>query len=401
MLRINLYMLFFLFMVLSVSAQVFKMDSSRYEKKKLSFEEANLVSSYYTQDGNHSSVTGGIGSEKLTDVSNLFDVRLSSYNGNGYKKTYGVELGIDYYTSASSDKIDTRVSSASSSDVRVYPSLSYSSEKLSTGRTIGGRVAFSSEWDYKSYGGGLNYSTLSKNKNTEFGVRINGFFDSYTIVLPTEFRQNTGGGRRDKGVAGTSPRTSLDVSFTLAQILSRRFQMAFILDLAYQQGLLGTPFNRVYLEDGSLKRELLPDKRSKLPLGLRANYTLTDKVVIRSFFRYYRDSWGINSITAQAEVPVKVSDNFVIGPFYRYYQQNGANYFGPYKSLAANSIYYTSDYDLSTCSSNFGGLSGRYNIMKSYGKVALNSIDFRAGYYQRSDGLKSYVLTIGLQIKGF
>ena len=43
-------------------------DSSTYKPRKLSFEEANIVSSYYSQDGNNSAVTGGIGSEKLTDI---------------------------------------------------------------------------------------------------------------------------------------------------------------------------------------------------------------------------------------------------------------------------------------------------------------------------------------------
>ena len=40
-----------------------------YIPKPLKFEEANLVSSYYTQDGNHSPITGGIGTEKVMDLS--------------------------------------------------------------------------------------------------------------------------------------------------------------------------------------------------------------------------------------------------------------------------------------------------------------------------------------------
>ena len=52
-------------------------DSSGYRSRKLSFEEANIVSSYYSQDGNNSAVTGGIGSEKLTDIANVFDLKVS------------------------------------------------------------------------------------------------------------------------------------------------------------------------------------------------------------------------------------------------------------------------------------------------------------------------------------
>jgi len=50
-------------------------DSSNYKQRKLSFEEANLVSSYYRQDGNNSAVTCGAGTEKLTNFSNTIDLK--------------------------------------------------------------------------------------------------------------------------------------------------------------------------------------------------------------------------------------------------------------------------------------------------------------------------------------
>src|SRR6185503_1305445 len=80
-------------------------DSS-YKPRKLTFEEANLVSSYYRQDGNNAAVTGGIGSEKLTDLSNTIDLKLYRYDNKNRKHSFTGELGFDHYTSASSDKID-------------------------------------------------------------------------------------------------------------------------------------------------------------------------------------------------------------------------------------------------------------------------------------------------------
>ena len=55
--------------LLQLSAQNTPKDSSAYKNTKLKIEEINLVSSFYQQDGNNSSVTGGIGTEKLTDIS--------------------------------------------------------------------------------------------------------------------------------------------------------------------------------------------------------------------------------------------------------------------------------------------------------------------------------------------
>src|SRR5476649_2594964 len=81
-------------------------DSTGFKSRKLKLEEINLVSSYYTQDGNHSAVTGGIGSEKLTDIANVFDIKLTRYDKKMRKHTFTGEIGIDHYTSESSDQID-------------------------------------------------------------------------------------------------------------------------------------------------------------------------------------------------------------------------------------------------------------------------------------------------------
>ena len=65
--------------LLQLSAQNTPKDSTTYKSTKLKIEEINLVSSLYQQEGNNSSVTGGIGTEKLTDISNTLDVKLFKY----------------------------------------------------------------------------------------------------------------------------------------------------------------------------------------------------------------------------------------------------------------------------------------------------------------------------------
>src|SRR5665647_2769938 len=109
-------------------------DSTGFESKKLKVEEINLVSSYYRQDGNNAAVTGGIGSEKLTDIANIFDVKLTKYDKKLRKHTFDVEIGIDHYTSASSDMVDLKAnSSASHADFRYYPSVSWAVENEKKG----------------------------------------------------------------------------------------------------------------------------------------------------------------------------------------------------------------------------------------------------------------------------
>lgn len=81
--KINLIILFVLFKILSAFSQS-EEDNTGFKLKKLKFEEATLVSSYYTQNGNHSAVTGGIGTEKLNDSSNSFDLFFSHKDKKSY-----------------------------------------------------------------------------------------------------------------------------------------------------------------------------------------------------------------------------------------------------------------------------------------------------------------------------
>ena len=113
-------------------------DSTNYQSRKLHVDEVNIVSAYYHQDGNNSAVTGGIGTEKLSDIANTFDLQISKFDKWGKKNTFTFEIGVDYYTSASSDKIDPySISSASMQDTRVYPSLNWTKSNEKTGNSYG------------------------------------------------------------------------------------------------------------------------------------------------------------------------------------------------------------------------------------------------------------------------
>lgn len=99
-------------------------DSTPFQSRKLKVEEINLVSSYYNQAGDHAAVTGGIGTQKLTDIANVFDIKLAKVDKKLRKHTLDLEVGIDHYTSASSDRIDLKANSSTSyADTRIYPSV--------------------------------------------------------------------------------------------------------------------------------------------------------------------------------------------------------------------------------------------------------------------------------------
>ncbi len=87
-------------MMLSAFSQSNDVDTSGYKSKKLQLDEVNLVSGYYNQNGDHSAVTGGIGTQKLSDIANIFDLQFVKWN-DANKYTWNLELGVDHHTAAS------------------------------------------------------------------------------------------------------------------------------------------------------------------------------------------------------------------------------------------------------------------------------------------------------------
>ena len=218
-------------------------------------------------------------------------------------------------------------------------------------------------------------------------------------------------------------RNSYTASLGFSQILSRNLQISVFMDLIAQNGLLSTPYQRVYFNDRSNYYigqssdiayyettanngvfhladdvERLPDTRFKIPVGIRLNYYFNEIITFRTYYRYYKDDWGLEAQTASIEMPIKVSQKFTFYPSYRYYTQTQADYFAPYNTHLSSEQYYTSDYDLSTFDSKSIGFGVSYtDIFTGFKifKLGLKTIDLRYQNYQRSDGLKSNIISFG------
>jgi hypothetical protein len=146
--------------------------------------------------------------------------------------------------------------------------------------------------------------------------------------------------------------------------------------------------------------ENLPDNRFKIPLGLRLNYFVGDHFIIRTYYRYYKDSWELSAHTAEIETPIKITPFFSVSPFYRYYTQQGVKYFAPYEGHDLSEEYYTSDYDLSTLTSQMIGVGIRLATPGGVmGISKLNALELRYGHYERSTGLHSDIITVLLKLK--
>ncbi len=401
-----------------------KSDSSKYNNTDLTFEEANIVSSYYTQNGNNSAVTGGIGTEKLTDFSNTFDLKFYRYDSRFRKHNWNFELGIDHFTSASADMVDLKAnSSASHADTRIYPSVNWTVENEQKGTTVGAGASYSHEFDYTSFSGNLNFALKTKNRSGEFSAKLQTFLDKVNQVIPTELlpvvvvnytsvvssasRGSGGGGSFTSFFSGGSsskypsvPRNTTDLALSYSQIVNKRLQIMVMGDLVAQSGYLSLPFHRVYFKDSTVHQEVLPDSRLKIPIALRANYFVGDKIILRGYYRFYTDDWGLTAHTASLETPVKITSFFSISPFFRYYVQSAIQYFGAYRTHTAAEKYYTSNFDYSAFTSKFFGAGIRLTPPNGIlGNQKFEMIEIRYGHYSKNIGMQSDVISVNLKFK--
>lgn len=376
-------------------------DTAVYKKRKLTVDEINIVSSYYSQDGNNSAVTGGTGTEELKDYSIFTELKLHKYDNRDRKRNWNFNLGVDYYTSASSDKINPNtISSASSEDLRVYPAAEYSIENEKKKRKTSFDASFSIESDYISIGLGAGFSKQSKDNSREFTFKAKCYADQVKIILPYELRTpETGGldGYANEHDYPWKSRTTGSVLLSLSQVVNKNMQLLFIMDAAYQNGFLSMPFHRIYFDGGAETTELLPSSRWKLPIGARMNYFIGNKMILRSFYRFYYDNWGLSAHTADLEAVYKFGPFFSVSPFYRFYIQNGINYFAPYLHHTETEKYYSSNYDLSPFQSHFWGAGLKITPFKKIAGIA--QFELRYGHYSRSNKLAADVVSLLLKLK--
>ena len=382
----------------SLKSDAIELSHETYEKPDWKTIDVDFLSSYYSQDGNNAAVTGGIGTERLTDFTQKIIVSIPTSK----QLSLSVDGGYDYYSSASTDNIDPIRSDDSAADMRIHGNLGLTLSP-SANHAVGLRFGGSTEYDYTSLNGGIHYNWLSNNENTSLGLALQAFIDDWKIIYPIELR---GEGR----LVSTDKRQSYNAALSFSQVLTKKTQISFQLEGIYMNGLLSTPFHRVYFREQDRARvEQLPSTRLKLPLGLRLHHYLSEKLIARIYYRYYWDDWGIQGHTAQLELPIKINRFFSIAPSYRYHTQSAAEYFLPYKEHSVTDNFYTSDFDLAALNSHgfgigisfapAGGVVGGSIPLIKGSHIQISKIELRLGHYRRSTGLTANIASIGVGIQ--
>ncbi len=456
--KIKLILVIGLFWMFNLTGQ--EITDNSYQKKVLESMEIDILMSYYAQDGTHSSVAGGEGTEERTDFTSSMVISLPININN----VLTVDFGISAYTSASSSNInpfdrsgaskgeddDDKLaidkgvdngganpwyasSGASGSDVLNHGSVNYAHSSEDRNTIVSGNLGYSSEYDYFSIGVGGSYTKLFNEQNTELSFKTQIYFDKWRSIYPTEldcYLEDGLDGGFFEGVeiigdpnypdieyAPTNfslntdeHRNSYAMSASFSQILTKSIQASLFFDIIIQEGLLSTPYHRVYFADKpdfyieqfqlADDNERLPTSRFKLPIGTRFNFYINEHIVVRSYYRFYYDDWGIIAHTASIELPIKIGQKFTVYPMYRFYTQSEADYFAPKEVHLSTDKYYTSDYDLSAFDANQYGIGIRYTDIFTKAKIwkfGIKNIDLRYNHYTRSNDLDADIITLGVK----
>jgi len=453
----------FIVFVLLLSYLSYSQDepTATYKKRVLEQTEVDFLMSYYSQDGDNAAVTGGIGTEELTDITPTFVFSIPLNDDD----VLTVDAGISSYTSASSSNLDPVdgsdnisspwVASSGASQQDTWGSLSVDYSHSSDDRNFiwNTNISFATEYDYTSFGFGGGVAKLFNEKNTELSVHAKVYIDTWSPRYPIEldsylevdgdlddgffedidiFDQNGNISANWQPINGFAlikdkGRNTYALTLSWSQILNKNSQFSLFVDIVQQQGWLGNPMQRVYFTDVenyfignaiSIPNytskenkdvfqladdiERLPDTRFKIPVGIRYNHYLNEKTSLRTYYRFYTDDWGIVSHTASIEVPFKISSKFTLYPSYRFYNQTEADYFAPFDENLSTDEFYTSDYDLSKFNANQLGFGVSYTDIFTkmhIWKLGLKNIDFRYNYYKRNTGLSANYFALGFKFQ--
>ncbi|HPA50390.1 MAG TPA: DUF3570 domain-containing protein [Thermoanaerobaculia bacterium] len=352
--------------------------------------DADFLFGYYDQDGDRSPVTGGVGTEKLHVYSPVLQLawRLNE------SFSLSADVGVDQVSSASMGNIQSELSSASipASDQRFFGTLR-AKKKWKSG-TWGLTVGAAKEYDYRSFSYGIDWGLELNKANTALSASVRRFDDAIDLI------GIDGYGYQGPGLpitTGSGDRTTTDVTLGVSQTLGRRTVGSLELFLSSQDGVLSTPYHEVVLgpfEPGAVRvAERLPDSRLRKAVALRLSHSFSDRLVLRSGYRFYTDDWGISAHAVELEPHFRLRSEreMWLFPILRFSTQAGADWFGTPGTFTGTETYYTSDGDLAETTTQKYGVGFTLNTKPGQTWLGIfRRFEARAAVYDRDDGLTAF-----------
>jgi len=161
-------------------------------------------------------------------------------------------------------------------------------------------------------------------------------------------------------------------SIGLTQILTKNLISTLNFETITDEGYLNNPYRSVrYADSGSalgysFEPELYPNTRTSNAVGVRARYFLPYRAAVEAEYRYFIDTWDIESHTGSLMYIHPWRDFTFTGKF-RYHSQTGAHFYSDLFSRAEATNFRGRDKELSPLTSYTFKLKAKYEFLNDDG----------------------------------
>jgi hypothetical protein len=261
------------------------------------------------------------------------------------KFTHRIWVPVDVVTAASPDAVDTitsasRINEAGTLDLQTrYRATPTSDLTL--------RAAFHLEENFRSWILGIGGARSFADDNTTLAVTLNEVLDWLDTYDHTGAR------------TGRAYRSTTNLNLTLTQLLSPTTVAALSYGGSLQLGELSNTWNAVPLANGAVGDERLPRLRHRHAFAARLAQALPWRGVLKAFYRFYVDDWGILAHSLEAQLYQRIGRLVWVRANYRVHHQTAASFWTSAAPIgpADDGGPRTADSDLASfVSQTFGGM---------------------------------------------
>lgn len=175
-----------------------------------------------------------------------------------------------------------------------------------------------------------------------------------TLTLSYSFGDDTVRRSDDPGFFRDNIRQHYGIGVT--QILTRNMITALNFEVITDEGFLNNPYRSVrFIDPGSpvgysFEPELYPRTRTTNAVGIRTKYYLPYRAALEAQYRYFIDTWDIESHTASLSY-IHPWRDFTFSAKYRFHDQTGAHFFKDIFSRSESTNFRGRDKEISALSS--------------------------------------------------
>jgi hypothetical protein len=154
----------------------------------------------------------------------------------------------------------------------------------------------------------------------------------------------------------------------ISQIASRKLVLGLSWETITEEGFLNNPYRQVRYVDADAARgysyepERYPHTRTGNALAVRARYFLPYRAALQGEYRWYNDTWGIDSSTFDVAYTHPIGERWIFDVHFRYYMQDAADFYSDLFPTADFQNFLARDKELSTMDSQTLGVGMTYEF---------------------------------------